>query len=102
MCRGLQLQNTGHDIIFNYSRSPLTKAQSSLKKIISNISRLQDEKQKLLTKYENAMDEIERMKSDAQLKEEMESKQYTAMCNTRRVTVCNYFVVCVFCIHVLL
>lgn len=64
-----------------------------MKKIISNISRLQEEKQKLLTKYENAMDEIDRMKNDAQLKEEMENKQYTAMCNTKRVTVCHCHIV---------
>jgi len=62
-----------------------------LKKIINNISRLQEEKQKLILKYENAMDEIERMKSDAQLKEEMETKQYAAMCNARRVTVYHYY-----------
>lgn len=81
---------------YNYSRSPSTKAQSSLKKIINNISRLQDEKQKLLTKYENAMDEIDRMKNEAQLREEMmESKQYPVMSNTRMVTVCNC---CYYCI----
>lgn len=56
-----------------------------MKKIINNISRLQDEKQKLVTKYENAVDEIERMKSEAQMKEEIESKLYTT---PRRVTVC--------------
>ena len=80
-------------LIFN--RSPSSKAQSSLKKIINNISRLQDEKQKLLTKYENAMDEIERMKNDAQLREEMESKQYDIKYTTRKVTVCLP------CIHVM-
>lgn len=73
----------------------MTKAQSSLKKIINNISRLQDEKQKLLTKYENAMDEIEKMKNDAQLKEEIESKQYATIYNTRQVMVCHYRVVCI-------
>lgn len=57
-----------------------------MKKIINNISRLQDEKQKLVTKYENALDEIERMKNEAQMKEEMESKLYTT---PRRVTVCH-------------
>ena len=71
----------------------MTKAQGSLKKIINNISRLQDEKQKLLTKYENAMDEIVRMKNDAQLKEEIESKQYATIYNTRQVMVCHYHVV---------
>ena len=69
-----------------FFRSPLTKAQSSLKKIINNISRLQDEKQKLLTKYENAMDEIEKMKIE--LKEE--SKQYIPVYNTRQHSVCQY------------
>ena len=79
----------------------MTKAQSSLKKIINNISRLQDEKQKLLTKYENAMDEIDRMKNYVQLKEDMEGKQYTATYNTRQVTVCQCHVVfVVLCINV--
>ena len=71
-------------------RSPLTKAQSSLKKIISNISRLQDEKQKLLIKYENAVDEIEKMKTE--LKEE--SKLYTSVYNTRQHSVCHYHNYC--------
>lgn len=45
------------------------------------------------------MDEIERMKSDAEMKEEMESKLYTM---PRRVTVCYHCVtefVCT-CLHV--
>jgi len=57
-----------------------------LKKIISNISRLQDEKSKLSTKYENAVDEIERLKGDAKLKEEMEAK-ISQLSSPRRVTV---------------
>jgi len=47
---------------------------------------LQDEKSKLSTKYENAVDEIERLKGDAKLKEEMDVK-ISQLSSPRRVTV---------------
>ena len=85
MLQGLHTSNI-NDNPFIFFRSPSTKAQSSLKKIISNISRLQDEKSKLSTKYENAVDEIERLKCDAKLKEETDAK-ISQLSSPRRVTV---------------
>jgi len=74
-----------NSLVFSF-RSPATKAQSSLKKIINNISRLQDDKSKLSTKYENALDEIERLKGEAKLKEETDAK-ISLLSSPRRVTV---------------